>query len=250
LLKNFKGADIYETTGEPAGIIFLAGMAIDADGAPNAYGPSGTEPSDYLANAGSKSDCWGMACDSDGNPYVRKVYHPYQAYYVSTISLQNAQFPDTNPDHNLNSVEIPFIVLPTSDSLSCQTGDLGLIYNINTDDNTYIIVGNRGPNVREAIICAARCLSVDCGPKTGMRFGGSVSHLGSERQRLAVRRYLVRFRPTRSYRSGAASPGSHESLINFGSHNETNQEEVCPKTLKVNSPVPWSRLKSTKRKLP
>jgi hypothetical protein len=167
LLKNLKGTEIYETTGEPAGIIFLAGMAIDADGAPNAYGPSGTDPLDYLANAGSEGDWWGIACDSDGNPYVQKVYHPYPGYYVSTTSLQNTQFPDTSPDHNLNSVEIPFIVLPTSDALGCQTGDLGLIYNINTGDNTYVIVGDRGPEVGEASICAARCLSVDCDPKTG-----------------------------------------------------------------------------------
>jgi len=145
LLKTFKGTEIYQTLGEPSGIIFLAGMAIDADGAPNAYGPEGTDALDYLANAGSPGDWWGIACDSSGEPYVQKVYHPYPGYYVSTTSLQNSQFPPENPDSNLNSVEIPFIVLPTTDSFGCEIGDLGLVYNLETGDNMYVIVGDLGP---------------------------------------------------------------------------------------------------------
>jgi len=175
LLKTFKGTEIYQTLGEPSGIIFLAGMAIDADGAPNAYGPEGTDALDYLANAGSPGDWWGIACDSSGEPYVQKVYHPYPGYYVSTTSLQNSQFPPENPDSNLNSVEIPFIVLPTTDSFGCEIGDLGLVYNLETGDNMYVIVGDLGPDVGEASVCAAKCAGVkNRDPKEGGQDSGIV----------------------------------------------------------------------------
>lgn len=167
LLKTFKGTDIYQSLGDPTGIFFHAGMAIDADGAPTAYGPAGTEPLDYLANAGNPGNWWGITCDGSGGPYIQQSYHAAPGYYVSCTSLLNPQFPETNPDRFLNSQEIPFAVLPGSDGFGCNTGDLGLVYNAKTGDNIYAIVADRGPDVGEASIKVAQCLGVNPDPKTG-----------------------------------------------------------------------------------
>ena len=48
-------------------LVFESRLRIDADGAPNAYGPAGTEPLDALANAGHPGNWWGIVTDDAGN---------------------------------------------------------------------------------------------------------------------------------------------------------------------------------------
>ena len=69
-------------------IVFEAGMAIDADGAPNAYGPH-DRGLDRLANARRHHRWIGIATDKRGKPLVQQKGR-YRGYYVSTTSLQSA----------------------------------------------------------------------------------------------------------------------------------------------------------------
>jgi hypothetical protein len=52
-------------------VLFSAGMQIDADGAPNAYGPNNTGL-DYTANAKNGDNWVGVATDSSGKPVVQR----------------------------------------------------------------------------------------------------------------------------------------------------------------------------------
>src|SRR5580765_7782088 len=66
-------------------------MTIDADGCPHAYGPEGTKPLDYLANAGYPGNWWGIVTDAEGIPYVQRTDDgkdraPWPGYYLSTTA--------------------------------------------------------------------------------------------------------------------------------------------------------------------
>jgi hypothetical protein len=74
------GADsIWQLDDHPGTLYWTCPLAVDADGSPHAYhpptptAPSGSPPGlDYLANAGSPGNWWGIACGSSGDPYIQK----------------------------------------------------------------------------------------------------------------------------------------------------------------------------------
>src|SRR5437016_13204432 len=67
------------------GVFFTARMTVDADGAPNAYGPRNTGL-DYTANARGAHGWVALVTKKRGNP-VRQRIVPYRGFYVSTTSL-------------------------------------------------------------------------------------------------------------------------------------------------------------------
>src|SRR5438270_11453701 len=67
-------------------VLFTAGMTIDADGAPNAYGPK-NKGLDYTANARSPHGWAALVTNQHGQP-VRQKRGPYRGFYVSTTSLE------------------------------------------------------------------------------------------------------------------------------------------------------------------
>src|SRR5215469_6070123 len=74
------------------GILFTAGMTIDADGAPNAYGPH-NRGLDYTANARNSHGWVALVTNQNGRPVIQKS-GPYRGYYVSTTSLQQGNVRD------------------------------------------------------------------------------------------------------------------------------------------------------------
>src|SRR5947207_1609475 len=64
------------------GVFFTAGMTIDADGAPNAYGPR-NRGLDYTANARGAHGWAALVTNKNGNP-VRQKSGQYRGFYVST----------------------------------------------------------------------------------------------------------------------------------------------------------------------
>src|SRR3954453_23136110 len=71
-------------------LYFVAGMAIDADGSPRAYHPRGSPPGlDFLANAGSSGNFFGIVTDRHGQPIVQSARDPAPGFFVSPTSLQN-----------------------------------------------------------------------------------------------------------------------------------------------------------------
>lgn len=175
LIKTIGSVKIYS---EKNAYIYIAGMAIDADGDELAYAPagSGLAPLDHLANAGKPGSWWGITCDSDGNPYLQQPYHRAPGYYVSSTALVNPAFPLSNPDRFMDSSQIPYFVLPSNFSSGmpaplqpAKLGDLGLGYNIQTGDNNAMIYADIGPanQIGEGSMALASTLALKPDPKTG-----------------------------------------------------------------------------------
>jgi hypothetical protein len=178
LVKTIGGIKIYR---EDNALLYIAGMAIDADGDEMAYGPEGVpgiKPLDFLANAGKPGNWWGITTDSgtSGTPYVQQLYHLAPGYYVSSTALEDTRFPASNPQRFLDSSQIPFFVLPSDFTAGIPSpftppklGDLGFGYNINSHDNNCMIYGDIGPKgqIGEASIALAKTLGVPSDAKTG-----------------------------------------------------------------------------------
>jgi hypothetical protein len=151
-------------------VCFRAGMTINADGSPHAYAPSSAKlPAlDYLANAGSPGNWWGIACNSAGKPYTQAAWHAAPGYYVSTTALINGAFPEDHPNRYLDSERYAFAVLPGG-TYFAKLGDVGLAYNQSTGDNFYFACGDIGPKTKigEGSMLLGRCLGLPIDPKSG-----------------------------------------------------------------------------------
>jgi Fungal chitosanase of glycosyl hydrolase group 75 len=151
---------------------FVAGMTVDADGSPRAYGPAGTRPLDYLANAGSPGRWWGIATDTSGKPFIQKEGDPYPGYYVSTTSYQRSGFAISDPRRYVDSETVPFIVVPAPLRKMVRGIVLGCAATIlrgSSGDSISCVVADFGPatHLGEASIAAARMLEVPDDPKRG-----------------------------------------------------------------------------------
>src|SRR5262249_42823532 len=93
-------------------LFYKSRLAIDADGAPNAYHPKPQSSLglDYLANAGNDDDWWGIATDSSNNPYIQQT-GKFEGFYVSTSALEDGSA-ESDPVHWVDSSTIPYISLP------------------------------------------------------------------------------------------------------------------------------------------
>src|ERR1041385_5951378 len=69
-------------------VLFHAGMYVDADGAPNAYGPN-NRGLDFTANALRGGRFSSVATHPDGTPIIQRSGR-FKGFYVSTTSLHNA----------------------------------------------------------------------------------------------------------------------------------------------------------------
>jgi hypothetical protein len=153
------------------GVIFwTSGLAIDADGCPKAYGPPNSGALDYLANAGSTGNWWGLACNSKGLPYIQGPEDPCPGMYVSTTSLVDHAKAGWDPARYVDSGLVPYIAIPRELlNAGVQLGDLGVAYNAQSGDQCYFVVADVGPRgkVGEGSIALARALGVPEDPKHG-----------------------------------------------------------------------------------
>ena len=157
---------------------FVAGMTIDADGANGhdgsgrgAYGPPGTDPLDYLANAGHEGNWWGIVT-VNGRPVVQHDGDPAPGYYVSTTSYQREGFAITDPARYLDSAIELFIVVPNhwrrmmpGIVLGCRATVLDSL----TGREAACIVGDFGPrnHIGEGSIALAKFFGLNADPKRG-----------------------------------------------------------------------------------
>lgn len=100
---------------------YLAGMSVDADGAPNAYAPAGWTDSsgrrslDFLANAGGPGRWFGVATHNggpDGTPIVQGPGDPFPGAYVSQTALVDPSRPAADPLRYADSSKIPYVSVP------------------------------------------------------------------------------------------------------------------------------------------
>lgn len=164
---------------------FIAGMTVDADGANGAdgsgraaYGPRGTQPLDFLANAGGPGNWWGVVTDRHGNPIVQGPDDPAPGYFISTTSYQRREdaegnpMPLTSPHRYLDSAVERFIVVPShwrSQLSGVVLGCRALVLDNQTGESLEGVVGDFGPrsHIGEASIAFAAAFGLNANPKTG-----------------------------------------------------------------------------------
>ena len=113
--------EIPDSPGDPEVTQFpFTRLAIDYDGSPRAYGPSGGL--DNLRNAGkppydgapyNEWKWWGIAVDANNNPIVQGPNDPYPGYFVSVTALaKDASKPSGNPLRYYDAENDPYAVVP------------------------------------------------------------------------------------------------------------------------------------------
>ncbi|MBW4593753.1 MAG: glycoside hydrolase family 75 protein [Brasilonema angustatum HA4187-MV1] len=166
------------------GFFFKSGMAIDADGAPNAYHPQDVGI-DNLKHAGKPGNWWALVTDKgipNGNPIIQGTDDPYPGYYISTTALCDETKEITNPKRYVDSREIPYIVLPENNNeeflkkTNIKLGDFAVIYNGNNgkfafaifaDTSLYFAGDIEEYRFGEGSIALAKALGISLNPKNG-----------------------------------------------------------------------------------
>ncbi len=148
-------------------------MAIDADGSPGAYCEADTG-TDYLKHAGYPGHWWGIACDAAGRPYKQKNSDLFPGFYITTTSLVNRNYSDSETLRYVNSDSIAYIALPKifMEKWGVVLGDYALV--IYQGDTACAIVADVGPEGKlgEGSIALARLLGINCNPKNGGLYAG------------------------------------------------------------------------------
>jgi hypothetical protein len=168
LIKTIGSVKVYADSGA---ILYKAGATVNGDGSPHCYHPDDQQALDYLANAGSSGDWWGIYAppDGKGKPVQQSIYHPAPGYYISTTALVDPSQPEDHPDRYLDSERYPFMVVPGNFGEGWKLGDVGFCLNTKTQDNMYCATGDIGPlnHIGEVSILLAKCLGLSPNPKSG-----------------------------------------------------------------------------------
>lgn len=162
-VRQIKGSDIF---------FYQAGMTINADGAPDAYGP-GDSGIDNIENAGEKVggkwNWWALALDASGNPVKQTVNG--KTYYVSTTALFDKSKKETMQARYVNSHKVPFIVLPPllRKKAKLRMGDFATVINKKNAKICQAVCGDVGgdSNLGEGSIALANALGIDSNPRSG-----------------------------------------------------------------------------------
>jgi hypothetical protein len=163
---------VYKVNGA---VLFTAGMTIDADGAPNAYGPR-NKGLDYTANARGARGWVALVTNTKGQPVIQRSGR-YRGYYVSTTSLQQPNVRDPrNPRKYLDATRIPFIALPPDFArmYGISLGDLAVVTNTANGLSAYAVFGDVSPRGRigEGSIALARELKIPSNPRHDSALSG------------------------------------------------------------------------------
>jgi hypothetical protein len=142
--QRFREVPIWQLPGSQA-FFFVSGMTIDADGAPNAYGPNDTGLDD-LANAGVPTHWDGIIADRDGNPLIQAESDPFPGYYISCTSLSDRRKKFTDPTRYVDAAKIPYVVLPNdlADRGGARLGDFAVVMNLGNGRSSYAIYADMG----------------------------------------------------------------------------------------------------------
>jgi hypothetical protein len=124
---EYKGVKVRKIPGEIAYFYITDRMAIDADGAPNAYHPQDVGI-DALANAGYPSGNWQSIIVPDpkkpAQPYTQPD-GPFKGYFVSMTTLKDKSLPITATARYVDATTVPYLVFPSTFWKIKGTGDFG-----------------------------------------------------------------------------------------------------------------------------
>jgi hypothetical protein len=171
VIATIAGVRVRRRMGEKA-LFFVAGMQIDADGAPRAYHPNGSPPGlDFLANAGHPGNFFGVVTDRHGNPVVQSARDPAPGFFVSPTSLQNPDRAAEDPRRYVDASTIPYIVLPAlvRDKGGARLGDFATVRRRSNGKVSHAIYADGGPagKIGEGSIALAEALGLPSSPKHG-----------------------------------------------------------------------------------
>jgi hypothetical protein len=174
-LTTVGSSTVWWSSGKSA-FFYQGGLAIDADGAPNAYHPEG-KGLDFLANAGKPGNWWGIVTEdgkASGQPVVQGKGDPYPGYYVSTTSLEDQSQPVKSPARYVDSGKVPYVVLPPQVMApklagGARLGDFAAVVDTRSGKVAYALVADRGPKDKlgEGSIALADALGIASSPKKG-----------------------------------------------------------------------------------
>lgn len=162
-------------------LFFVAGMAIDADGAPRAYHPRGSPPGlDFLANAGHPGNWWAVVTDRHGEPVVQRATDPAPGFYVSTTALEDSARGVADPRRYVDSSTVAYVVVPARlvEVAGARLGDFAVVRNRRNARIVHAIVADTGPagKIGEGSIALARDAGIPHSPKSGGQ-GGDVVYV-------------------------------------------------------------------------
>ena len=165
-------SDIYAVDGDDSAFFFVAGMAIDADGAYRAYHPDSKQGLDKLGNAGKPGNWWALVTDTgepDGEPVVQGEDDPAPGYYISTTALQDPTRARTDPRRYVDSESIPYVVLPSGSNFKAKRGDLAVALRLEGGECCGAVYADVGPRskIGEGSIALADQLVVPSNPRNG-----------------------------------------------------------------------------------
>jgi hypothetical protein len=160
-------------------VLFQSGMYVDADGAPNAYGPH-NRGLDFTANAVRGGRFLSVATHPDGKPVIQRSGR-FKGFYVSTTSLHNAAGSPTAPGTYVDARKIPYIVLPPEfvKQFDVALGDLAVVTNQRNGKTSFAIFADVGPHgkIGEGSVALARALGINDDPRYGGTGNSSIAYL-------------------------------------------------------------------------
>jgi hypothetical protein len=158
---------------------YVAGLAIDADGAFRAYHPTNRLGLDTIVHAGHPGNWWALATDTgktDGHPVRQGKGDPAPGYYVSMTSLYDAaNLNERDPRRYVDAARIPYVVLPPAGLKHAKLGDFATVVNLKNGKIAAAIVADESaPQLKlgEGSIALAEALGIDSDPRYGGSDGG------------------------------------------------------------------------------
>jgi Fungal chitosanase of glycosyl hydrolase group 75 len=163
-----KQAPVWQLGGGPA-FFFKSGLAVDADGAPNAYNADDTGL-DHLYNAGQPGQWNGIVQDEDGNPLVQGPDDPFPGFYISCTALFDRTKHRSDPARFVDATQIPYVALPgdLARQTGARLGDFVFVYSEQTGKFSFAIFADIGAFGEGSI-----ALANNLGIRSDARRGGS-----------------------------------------------------------------------------
>jgi hypothetical protein len=126
---SYKGILLRRLPGDKAYVYQTTRIAIDADGAPNAYQPQ-DRGIDALANAGFPKGDWKSVLVTDpadpSRPFVQDTGQ-FAGFFLSMTTLQDRTKANTDPARWVDARTVPYLVFPGRFFAMRGTGRLGVL---------------------------------------------------------------------------------------------------------------------------
>ncbi len=175
--QTYKNTELFIQNNAQTYFFSTSHMAVDADGAPNAYHPDNIGL-DWLGNAGYPDKSWWkdiLVVDPDdlNKGYIQETGE-FAGYFVSKTSLIDGAKAVTDTSRYVDSRHIPFFIFPRTFYKLKGTGligDLGVAINLSTKAQTAFVVADIGPSQAAlgevSISLAERLGGTNVNPKNG-----------------------------------------------------------------------------------